>query len=85
VRGHYSADLGAERRHQLRGDDREWKTEYWGNSYGYDAWGNLTAKTITKCGAENLSISALANNQLSAAGYAVACPEVEAEGTPPAT
>src|SRR6185437_9470916 len=29
------------------------KTEYWGNSYGYDAWGNLTDKTITKCGAEN--------------------------------
>ena len=31
------------------------KTEYWGNSYGYDAWGNLTGKTVTKCSAENLS------------------------------
>jgi hypothetical protein len=28
------------------------KTEYWGNSYGYDAWGNLLQKSITKCGAE---------------------------------
>jgi len=45
------------------------KTEYWGNSYGYDAWGNLTQKVITKCGAENLSLTALANNQLSGAGY----------------
>ena len=43
-------------------------TEYWGNNYGYDAWGNLLQKTITKCGAENLSVAALANNQL--AGYA---------------
>jgi RHS repeat-associated protein len=40
------------------------KTEYWGNSYGYDAWGNLLAKTVTKCGAENLSLTAAANNQL---------------------
>lgn len=28
------------------------KSEYWGNSYGYDAWGNLLQKTVTKCGAE---------------------------------
>ncbi len=34
------------------------KTEYWGNSYGYDAWGNLLNKTVTKCGAENLSVTA---------------------------
>jgi len=45
------------------------KTEYWGNSYGYDAWGNLLQKTITKCNAENLSIAALANNQLSGYSY----------------
>src|SRR5579864_3611914 len=44
-------------------------TEYWGNSYGYEAWGNLLQKTVTKCGAENLSITALANNQLSGYGY----------------
>jgi RHS repeat-associated protein len=44
------------------------KTEYWGNTYGYDAWGNLLAKAVTKCSAENFSVAALANNQLS--GYA---------------
>ncbi len=38
------------------------KTEYWGNSYTYDAWGNLLGKTITKCGAENLSLTADAHN-----------------------
>jgi RHS repeat-associated protein len=45
------------------------RTEYWGNSYSYDAWGNLTNKTITKCGAENLSVAALVNNQLSGYSY----------------
>jgi RHS repeat-associated protein len=42
------------------------KTKYWGNSYGYDAWGNLLNKTVTKCGAENLvaTVSAANNNQL---------------------
>ncbi|HEY6349654.1 MAG TPA: hypothetical protein VI636_09615, partial [Candidatus Angelobacter sp.] len=44
-------------------------TEYWGNSYGYDAWGNLLQKTVTKCSAENLSVTALANNQLVGYGY----------------
>jgi RHS repeat-associated protein len=43
-------------------------TEYWGNSYNYDAWGNLLAKTVTKCSAENLSLTAAANNQLQS-GY----------------
>ena len=38
------------------------KTEYWGNSYGYDAWGNLLQKTITKCGAEHFSFTADAHN-----------------------
>jgi len=45
------------------------KTEYWGNTYGYDPWGNLTQKSVTKCSAENLSLSALVNNQLSGYGY----------------
>jgi RHS repeat-associated protein len=45
------------------------KTEYWGNNYSYDAWGNLLAKSVTKCSAENLSLTALANNQLSGYGY----------------
>jgi RHS repeat-associated protein len=45
------------------------KTKFWGNSYGYDAWGNLLQKTVTKCNAENLSLTALANNQLAGYGY----------------
>ena len=40
------------------------KTEYWGNSYSYDAWGNLLGKSVTKCSAENLAVTAAANNQL---------------------
>ncbi|HEV3315945.1 MAG TPA: RHS repeat-associated core domain-containing protein, partial [Candidatus Angelobacter sp.] len=39
-------------------------TEYWGNSYVYDAWGNLNQKQVTKCSAENLSVTVSANNQL---------------------
>src|SRR6266571_6869132 len=42
------------------------KTEYWGNSYGYDAWGNLLQKTITKCGAEHFSVTADAHNWIHA-------------------
>ena len=45
------------------------KTEYWGNSYGYDAWGNLLQKSVTKCSAENFSAVALANNRLSGYSY----------------
>jgi hypothetical protein len=45
------------------------QTEYWGNNYGYDPWGNLTSKTVTKCSAEHLSAPALVNNQLSGYGY----------------
>ena len=44
------------------------KTEYWGNSYGYDAWGNLLQKSITKCGAENLSVTADTHNWIHASG-----------------
>jgi RHS repeat-associated protein len=39
-------------------------TEYWGDNYGYDAWGNLTQKTVTKCSAENLNAAASSINQL---------------------
>jgi RHS repeat-associated protein len=42
------------------------KTEYWGNNYGYDAWGNMLQKSITKCGAENLSVTADAHNWIHA-------------------
>src|SRR5260221_10616027 len=39
------------------------KTEYWGNSYSYDAWGNLLNKTITKCSAENAVFTMTVKNQ----------------------
>jgi hypothetical protein len=49
------------------------KSEYWGNSYTYDAWGNLTNKTITKCGAENLNAAPASNsNQLPGYTYDIA-------------
>ncbi len=44
------------------------KTEYWGNSYTYDAWGNLLGKSVTKCGAENLDVTADAHNWIHAGG-----------------
>jgi RHS repeat-associated protein len=40
------------------------KAEYWGNSYGYDAWGNLLAKKVTKCSAETLDRTADGQNRL---------------------
>lgn len=40
------------------------KTKFWGNSYGYDPWGNVLGKTVTKCSSENLSAVIGANNQL---------------------
>src|SRR6185437_10264562 len=44
------------------------KTEYWGNAYSYDAWGNLLQKSVTKCSAENLSVTADSHNWIHAAG-----------------
>ena len=44
------------------------KAEYWGNSYSYDAWGNLLGKSVTKCGAENLSVTADTHNWIHASG-----------------
>jgi RHS repeat-associated protein len=40
------------------------KKKFWGNSYSYDAWGNLLQKTVTKCSAENLSVTADAQNRI---------------------
>jgi len=42
------------------------KPKFWGNTYTYDAWGNLLVKHPTKCTAENLSVTVGANNQLQA-------------------
>jgi RHS repeat-associated protein len=44
-------------------------TEYWGNSYVYDPWGNLSQKQVTKCSAENLSLSIAANNRAQGGSY----------------
>jgi RHS repeat-associated protein len=44
------------------------KSEYWGNFYGYDAWGNLLQKSVTKCGAENLIVTADGHNWIHASG-----------------
>jgi RHS repeat-associated protein len=41
--------------------------KFWGNNYGYDAWGNLLSKSVTKCSAENLSVVAGNNNRLTGA------------------
>jgi RHS repeat-associated protein len=40
------------------------KTKFWGNSYVYDAWGNLLQKNITKCNAEYLVATADAQNRI---------------------
>ncbi|HEV3037570.1 MAG TPA: NucA/NucB deoxyribonuclease domain-containing protein [Candidatus Angelobacter sp.] len=45
------------------------QTEYWGNSYVYDAWGNLNQKQVAKCSAESLSVTVAANNQLQGGTY----------------
>jgi hypothetical protein len=41
--------------------------KFWGNNHGYDAWGNLLSKSVTKCSAENLSVVAGNNNRLTGA------------------
>lgn len=41
----------------------------WGESYTYDAWGNMTAKTITRGTGYSFSVTANANNQLSNLTY----------------
>jgi RHS repeat-associated protein len=40
------------------------KTKFWGNNYGYDAWGNLLFKAASKCTPENLNVTADAQNRL---------------------
>jgi len=45
------------------------QTKYWGESFAYDAWGNLTGKISTLCNAENATLTVNAQNQLLSAGY----------------
>jgi hypothetical protein len=44
--------------------------KFWGNTYAYDAWGNLINKTKigTACAGENLSLTADAHNWIHATG-----------------
>ncbi len=42
------------------------KTSYWGDNYGYDAWGNLLQKVVTRCSAEGLILNSDAQNRLHA-------------------
>jgi RHS repeat-associated protein len=44
------------------------KTKFWGNSYVYDAWGNLLQKNVTKCSAEGLVVTADVRNWIHASG-----------------
>lgn len=41
----------------------------WGNSYGYDRYGNLLNVTVTKCTAQNLSVTVDAGNHITNAGF----------------
>ncbi len=43
--------------------------KFWGNTYNYDAWGNLLAKAVSKCSSETLSVVAGVNNRISTLGY----------------
>ena len=43
--------------------------KFWGNTYGYDAWGNLLTKVVAKCSSEPLSVSVGTNNRISSAGF----------------
>jgi len=55
-------------------------TRDWGESFTVDPWGNLTAKTVTKCSAESLVATVSATNQLSAATYDSAGNAYQANG-----
>jgi RHS repeat-associated protein len=44
-------------------------TKNWGESTTIDAWGNLSARTVTKCSADGLSVGIQPNNQLTSFGY----------------
>ncbi|MBZ5524412.1 MAG: hypothetical protein LAP21_19415 [Acidobacteriia bacterium] len=45
--------------------------KFWGNTYSYDAWGNLLQKTPipTACAGEGLSVTVGVNNRIFTAGY----------------
>ena len=62
-------ELGAERRDRLQRNVLGGKKKFWGNTYGYDAWGNLLTQDHDQVlRAENLSVTADAHNRIHASG-----------------
>jgi RHS repeat-associated protein len=44
-------------------------TNCWGEGYGYDAWGNMTSRNVTKCTGEGAIPGADSNNRMAGYGY----------------
>lgn len=44
-------------------------TDCWGDSYGYDRYGNLLTMSVTKCSAQNLSLSVDGSNHIVGMSY----------------
>ena len=44
-------------------------TDCWGNSYGYDRYGNLLTMGVTKCTAQSLNVTVNTNNQIAGFTY----------------
>ncbi len=50
-------------------DTTQGATDCWGQSYGYDQWGNLLTVTVTQCSALQLNVSVNTNNQITTSGF----------------
>jgi RHS repeat-associated protein len=66
----------------------EGKKKFWGNTYTYDAWGNLTNKVLIQtpvpaCSGEGLSVAAGANNRLGSGYLYDAAGNMTFNATPP--
>jgi RHS repeat-associated protein len=57
------------------------QTKYWGESFTYDPWANLTGKGTTLCSAETTPLGATARNQLGADTYDTAGNVINSGGT----
>jgi hypothetical protein len=44
-------------------------TDCWGDSYGYDRFGNLLTMTVTKCSAQNLNVTVDGSNHITGMSY----------------
>jgi RHS repeat-associated protein len=45
------------------------QSKFWGTTYGYDPWGNLLSKNVSKCSAPPLSVAVNAANRIIGYGY----------------